>query len=352
MATLTPEDIADLVVAAQRELGKMRITEIATDLQEHVAMSRLLTKKRTTFDSGRAIQFNLLTEADENARNVGLFAVDNVNQKDGAKVGVVQWRHTTTGYAFDRRQVSMNRGDAKVVDFVKLKRFQQLIGLSSLMESNFWDGPTDANDKDTPWGLRNYWLVYNATAGFNGGNHTNFSGGPASVDCDVDARWKNYTFNYSNVTKTDLVRKWRKAAAMCGFRPPVRNVPIPAYGVGGRYGWYTTYDILGELEERLEDQNDNLGKDVASMDGQTVFRRVPVEWVPYLQQNQATADPIIGLDWSVFKVTFLRGEYMREDPPRIAPNQHNVMQSFLDCTYNFVCYDRRRLVLGAKATWH
>lgn len=351
MATLTAAEIADLVVTTQRDLGRMKLTEIATDLQAHIAMSRLMRRNKVGFQGGTAIQFNVLLNGDQNSRNVGLFDVDNVNQEDGLTTGNVPWRHTVSAYAFDRRQVSMNRGPAKVVDFVKTKRFQQLIGLAELMEANFWGEPESSTDDTTPFGLP-YWMVYNATEGFNGGNNTNFSSGPAGINRTTSPRWSNYTFNYTNVSKTDLVRKARRAAAFCRFLPPVVTRPVGDYATGHRYGYYTTYDILAEMEELLEAQNDRLGNDVASRDGLTLFRKVPVEWVPYLQDNQATPDPFIGLDWGVFKTIFLRGEYLREDPPEKAPNQHNVMQAFLDLTFNFTCYDCRRLFLGAKSSWH
>ena len=351
MATLTAEEITDLVNTTQRDLGRMKMTDLSTDLQEHVAMNNLMRKNRVSFNSGTAIQFNVLMNADNNARNVGLFDVDNVNQVDGVVTGNVPWRHSVAGYTFDRRQLLMNRTPARVLDFVKVKRYQQMVALVELMEQNFWGEPAASTDDETPFGLK-YWLVYNATAGFTGANNTNFTSGPAGISRTTYPRWKNYTGLYTNITKVDLVRAWRKAATLCAFKPAVTNINIASYNTGNKYGYYTNYDVIGPLEEALEDQNMSLGNDIASKDGMTMFRRIPVDFVPWLQDEESTADPVVGINWGVFKTVFLSGAYMTETPLKVNALSHNVMESFLDCTYNFICYDCRRNFALMKSTWH
>jgi hypothetical protein len=339
---LTAAQIADLVATTQKNLGKMKWTDLMHDLQEFHALPRILKKKKATFQSGTAIQYNVLTDHGDNARNVGLFSVDNVNQRDGMQQAEVPWRHTETSYGFDRRQISMNRSPSKIVDFVKEKRAMSMASLAEKLEENFWTGAVASTDTDTPFGIQ-YWITTNSSEGFNGGNHSGFASGPANLDCDTYGRWKNWTAQYAAVSKTDLIRKWRKAARFTKFKSPTSH---PDYNTGDKYGFYTNHDVLGTLEEQLETQNDNLGNDIASKDGNVLFHRIPVEWVPFLEDD--TTDPVYGINWGVFKPVFLKGEYLREDPPHKAPNQHNVMQAFTDLTYNVVCYDRRRLFVLYK----
>lgn len=351
MAVLQLDDITDIVNSTQKDLGPGKLVDLTTDLQYHTALAHLMKKHRVRFGSGRGIQWNILHNGDTNARNVGLMSVDNVNQEDGTGTATVPWRHSSTSTAVDEVQMLANNSPAKILDFVKVKRYQMWNGITELMEQNFWEEPESSTDDTTPFGLK-YWMVYNANEGFNGGNNSNFSSGPAGVNRDTYARWKNYTFNYTNVSKVDLVRKWRRAATMCAFRPSIANPPIGGYATGDRYGYYTNYDVIATLEECLEAQNDNLGNDVASKDGLLLFRRIPVEYVPYLQANEATADPVVGIDWGVFKLGVLRGRFLKQKPWGVAPNQHTVRQSFMDATYNYFCYDPRRCFLGAKSTWH
>lgn len=338
---LTAQEIADLITTTQRQLGRMRWTGLATDLQEHVAMRRILRKESVRFDSGTAIQFNVMVGHSNQARNTGLFNVDDVNVVDNMKNAWVPWRHSDTAYAFDRREISMNRRPSKIVDLVKTRRVQSMISLAELMESNFWGKPDDADDTETPYGI-DYWFVAAATEGFNGGNPAGFPSGPGNLSALTYPRWRNWTAQYADVSKPDLVRKMRKASRKCRFISPVEH---PDYNRGSRYTYETNLDVLMAMEELGEAQNDRLGRDVASMDGQVLFRRTPVEYVPKLDER--ADDPLYGINWGVFYPVFLRGEYMREDPPREAPNQHNVMEAFTDLTYNFIVRNRR---LGFKFT--
>ena len=351
MAVLHAGDIADLVVAAQKELGKGRLTDLASDLQYKVAMSRIMSKERVVIKGGREIQFNVLMNGDGNTRNAGLFDVDNLNQQDGLVTGSVPWRYTTTGYTWDLRQENIASGPAKLLDFVKTKRYQMMVGWAEKMEQNFWGEPASSTDTTTPFGIK-YWLVYNATEGFNGANNSNFSSGPAGINRTTYSRWKNHTFQYTTVDKDDFIDKCRSARWNCNYRPAVDNRPIPGYGAPDRYGQYTTWDVVRTLERELEAQNDNLGNDLSSKDGKTMLGGVTIEAVPYLQTNEATADPIVGIDWGVFRTALLNGWVMKESRPRLQGNSHNVMEAFMDTAANWVCYDCRRLFLGAKSTWH
>src|SRR5699024_10371082 len=94
------------------------------------------------------------------------------------------------------------------------------------------------------------------------------------------------------------------------------------------------------IETLEEDQNDRLGRDVASMDGHTIFQGVPLTYVPQLDSE--TNAPVYMIDWSTFKIKFLKGEYMREDPPAKAAGAHNVVQSFVNMTWNTQCTNRRK----------
>jgi hypothetical protein len=352
MADLHASDIADMANTGLRELGRGKITDISYDLQDHLALSQLLRKGRMTLGSGYEYQFNVLTEYDDNFRATGLFDVDNVNQKDGVQQGTVPWRYTVTGWTQDVRQGLMNAGSAKIIDFAKAKQQMMLVGQAIGMEEFFWGEPSSSTDVTSPFGIK-YWLVYNATAGFNGGNNSNFSGGPGGLDRDTYANWKNYTFNYTNISRTDLVRKIRTAMWNCNFRPAIKNAPLSGYGSGRvKWGMYTTYDVVQMMEEVAEAQNDALGKDIASMDGKVTLRGVPVQAVPYLQSNEATPDPVVGINWDQFKVVFQRGRYMLRGPVHVAPGQHNVVQQFIDNSLNFVCHNPRTCFLGAKSTWH
>ena len=343
-------DITDLVNSTLSKYGRNFLTDAMSELQRYVAAERLINKKRIVFDGGTDYKFNVITEADGNARAIGFFEVNDLDQVDGTVQGTVPWRFIETGAHYDVKQLSVNSGPERIFNFIKSKELQMWQGFWALVEEYFWDGPASSSDAKIPFGLLKYWFDYNATSGFNGGNHTNFSGGPAGIDCSTYARWKHFTAQYSAVTDTDLVRTMREAYVKTDFRG-IPNKPVKDYddGVGHNYGIYVTYSTLQGLEELVDSKNDNVKNELAKYDGAVVFRRTPVEYVPYLEENHSTSDPVIMLDWNDFKIAALSGEWMRQTPYMPSGTQHDVRQRFVNCSMNFVMRNRRKHALIAKS---
>ena len=117
------------------------------------------------------------------------------------------------------------------------------------------------------------------------------------------------------------------------------------------------------MEDIGEAQNENLGRDLASVeagagadigsvDMQLVFRRHPIIWVPQLDDTSvytAATNPVYAIDHSTFYPVVLKGDYLREGDAEKVPNQHNVFRVFVDLSYNYMCIDRRRNALFATA---
>jgi hypothetical protein len=191
----------------------------------------------------------------------------------------------------------MNRQPRRILDILKIRRIDAMISLTELMETAFWSFPTSTDDV-TPYGIA-YWIVkagMSTTGGFNGTLQSGYTtvGG---VNPTTYPRWRNWNCQYTVVSKDDLIRKWREAATKTDFTPPVDG--IPTFNTGDQYGFYSNYAVIGALEEVLEAQNDDLGEDVASMDGRAVFRRSPVNYVPKLDAD--TTGPVYGHELGHFQ---------------------------------------------------
>lgn len=343
MPGIAAENLGDLLVTTQRELGEPNFTEIATDLQDHVAMRVILKKNRVEFQSGTEIQWDIMVRHSNSAANVGLYASDNVNVVDGMIQARIPWRNTTTNYAIDRRELKMNRTPRRIVDLLKARRIMALIALAEKMETNWWGFPSAA-DPETPLGAP-YWITKAATEGFTGGTPSGYTS-VANVSVSTYPRWQNWAGPYTAVSKDDLIRKMREAATKTYFRPAVDGVPT--FNTGDSYSFYANYNVVGAMEEQAEAQNDNLGNDVASMDGRLMFRRAPVMYVPKLDAD--TTDPVYGINWGVFKIHPLRDEWMVATDIALTPGQHTVSSHHIDLTYNFACRDRRRNFVLSNGT--
>lgn len=340
---LLATQLNDLVATTLRNLGKPNFTEIASDLQNHTALRTLMQKNRVVLTSGVGVQWDVMVNHNGSASNVGLGASDNINIVDTMVQAQADWRNSTANYAIIGQEIDMNREPARIVDLIKERRLASMIAVAELMESNFWGPPVAASDTVTPWGV-NTWLVKNASTGFNGGAPSGYTS--IGLNPTTYPRWKNWTAQYTSVSKDDLVRKMREAATKTNFKPPVEG--IPTFNTGNVYGYYTNYSVIGAMEEILESQNENLGPDVASMDGKVIFRRGPMEWVPKLEAD--TTNPVYGINWGDFKTYVLSGWWGKETNVPVYPGQHTISAHFMDWTYQFIMKNRRGSFVIATGT--
>lgn len=333
---LTDSQIKDLMLGTLNELGRGRFTQIAQELQEYEVMSNLLKKEKVIFDSGKGIQRTIMTKVGGTFRHVGLHSQDEVNISDLLDKINITWKHGTAYWAWERREMLENRGKALIVNIIKPRRAAAMIDIAQGMEEAFFAAP-DPSDKLVPYGIK-YWIVKNSTLGFNGGNPTGF-GNCAGIDSDEVPAWKNYTGEYTDISKLDLVKKLRKAHRKTNWKSPVTIQDFRG-PMGQKRRLYVNEETLSDIEDLGEAQNENLGRDIASMDDQIVFKKHPIVWVPYLDDD--STNPVYMIDRSTFYPVILKGDYMRETEPEKAPKQHNTFVIYVDITYNYLCIDRRR----------
>lgn len=338
------ENVADFVADTLYDLGKPDWTDISSDLQQLVVMDELLVEDRVTIGSGVGMQFNALVNQSTAARNVGLAEPDNVTETDGMIQGRINFRNTQTSWMLIHQLVSMNREPAMIVDFVKQQRIMAQISLANLFERNFWMPPS-STDLKVPFGLP-YWVTKGSTKGFTSGMLTGYTA-IANISSTTYPRWQNWCAPYTTISRDDFVRQIREAAEKCNFKPQVKGIPSPNNGYKPRY--YSNYAVRQALQESMESQNDNLGRDVASMDGgDPMFRGIGVKYVPFLDAD--TTNPFYGLDLGWFWIAIARGEWMRETIIPFSPSSHNVSLGFTDCMWTPYTRNRRPHFVASNGT--
>ena len=340
---LRAQEIDDLVVGTLEDLGRDKIVQIAQNNQDYEIYSHWFKKGKVAFDGGTGIKRTLMAKLPTAARHIGLYATDDVKLEDLLTSMSIDWRHATTSWTYETREMMMNKGKARINNIIKPRREGAVLNLIEQIETKCWSLPALTNETD-PYGIP-YWVVYHATEGFTGAapsGHTTVAG----VNPTTYPTWKNWSANYTNVSKDDLITKMRKGQWSTKWKSPI-NIGEFRGDKGSRYRFYTEYDVLAAFETLGEAQNENLGRDLASMDGQMTFRRHPLIAVPEL--DGATGGPVYGIDHECFMAVCLEGDYLRESAPAVAPNQHNARQCFIDLTYNLLCLDRRRQMIFRTA---
>lgn len=341
MATVA--EILDLVNSTLNDLGPPRFEQIAQRLTDYEIMGRLLKKDRILVKSGKGIERRIMLDHSGAARHTEMYGTDQTNITDVLKLLNVPWRFAETHWLIERRENLMNLPPSELVDLLELRRVDSMISLTEELETKGWKAPTDSSDGLSPWGIA-YWVVKNTSEGFNGSNPSGFSD-TGGIDASVETRWKNWTAQYAAVSTSDLVRRMRRAGLRTDFKSPI-DIPDLRTGKGERFRIYMNTETILIFEEVAVAQNNQLGADVASMDGRTVFKKNPIIKVAELDAD--ATDPVYMIDTNTLYIVALKGDVLNDSGMKPLANSHNTLASFIDLTYNFVCIDRRRNAVISK----
>lgn len=338
------DQIDDAVLLTQENFVKKgAFLDLQTDLQDHVAVREMWQRRKKTFAGGRDWDFTAQMDHNHSARTVGLYETDGSSLHDTMKRGSVSVRHVNAHYLYDNREQAFQAGGHAIADLVYTRYAGMMVSLFELLEELLWGKPVDSSDTKTPYGIA-YWVTRSTVEGFNGGNPVGFADGRAGISSLEYPRWANWTAQYQAVSKTDLIRKMRRAHAKTKFRSPVSHA-VPDLGAM-RNGIYMGYETLAKFEEVAEDQNMNLGNDVASKDGRAMFKSSPLTYVPYLDDD--SGEPVYMLDWKWIAIGVLAGWENNLTKPYMVPNKHNVRRVDLDASLNMICTNLRRQAVIAK----
>lgn len=345
------KEIDDFVQATMdMMIKKGTFTNLLSDLNDYVAVRELMGRHKKLYQ-GEDWTFDIAISENNDGNGTAAFTklydTDSSKTVDVLKRGKVSPRFLTANFSYDLREKVLNSGSmVQRIDFIKEKGTLMYQSYFNLCESAFWGSPSGADDELTPYGIK-FWLLPATKAGTGSFEAVNPAAGwfRAGVDSATYKRWSNWSAQYAEVTPADLIKKMRYASRKTNFKSPLK-VGEPTIGKGR--GVYANTDTVVAMEEILEAQNMNLGNDLASKDGKTLFKSNPVVNVPYLDTD-ATA-PVYMIDWSTLGMGVLAGWDKHVSAPQPVANKHNVRAVFLDASMNFVCTNLRNQAVISKAS--
>jgi hypothetical protein len=356
MASITFEQMTDLVKATLPELGRKKFTDLTSDLREFVALKHIYNERENT--TGRALQWNALGSIDQTrARMVGLYQVDNYGASNVLIQASTPWRHHNWNWSIDVKEIAAQADPLDViVELEFLRKKESAIAFAFLMENQFWGALPATTDALSMYGVR-YWIVASSSQGFNGtlpGSYTSVAGiDPTATANPAYARWANYTDQFVNLTMDDFVMRLNRATLKTRWVPPVE---MPQYGnpTAEKYGYYTNDNVYLKLKRLSAERGDAANEDLAfayEPNSDVTYNRVRVYAVPALNgdtgtdtvgvANDATYCPFIGIDWSNFQYMVLKGRWNVETGARRSPLQHETMVNDVDGSGAFRCTNRR-----------
>ena len=352
------KDIEDMLTANYASLKKNEVIDISQELTEYIAMPYLMKVQGGVqmVSGGVGLEKTLMIQHGGRSKFIGEYDEDTVNVIDLLKRMKVDFTLLTDGVAHSQGEIEDNRGDERINNIFKPRRRAMYLRVAETMEEVFFDTP-DASDSLTPWGLK-YWIVKNSTTGFNGGYPSGFSK-IGNINLTEVPNFRNYTDQYTAISKADLILKMKRAHRRTKFKAPRKDAGFKGDAMPRKRVYLCNEDTLEGLETIAADQNENLGNDVAPKvagagkwglrsdgDGNVLFKSNPFVYAELL--NDDTSDPVYGLDMSTFNMLVKKGSNMDLGDFRVAPNQSRVFKAVLYHRYQSICTNRRNNFVISK----
>lgn len=352
---ISNSDLIDLQRTTLQNLPDLEF-EVALTNQTYETVNRWFKGDKKQVESGTFIERNIMLDTTGNAKHVRLFQKTPINVADAQNKLTAPWVQVQTHYSIERREALRNRAPSRYIDLLKGRRIDATVDLANLLEQRAWQTPNNQNDDLNPRGVP-YWVVKAPTGttqigGFVGQTIRFGDASTSTVRAGLDsslstnAKWRNWAFTYDAVN-ADFLKRLRKAFHATSFQTPSNAGDLEK--TNGDFRLYMGLDLLTEFEDLATKQNDNLGSDLGKYFGTVTFKGCPV-----IYQNQLDGDvdaPVYALNHKKFYPFVMDGDWMRESDPMMDVEQHNVMTTYIDGSYQFICLNvREGGFVGHKVT--
>ncbi len=331
------EDVADVVAGTLARLDKGHYQQIAQSLQEYMVVPKWLKKHKKQYSSGYKIKANQVFRSSSPARMSGFTDPIGNNIPDLLSSMEVPWKHADTYFVVVyQTDICMNSGPEEIVNIIKVRDADSYLSLAGTLEAQVFGTAPAVADETAIYGLK-YWLVQNATAGFNGGlpnDHTTVGG----VNITTNSTFKNYTATFPSITDRNFMPVVRTALRKINFKSP--SSPEQMRTFGENYTIYTNEEGLSGLEALADKRNDNPGRELLPFWNGVRVRGNECVRVPYLDAD--TNKPFYFVNHETFYPVVLKGDDMRQTVQKAWGDQINLTRTILQITLNILCIDRRR----------
>jgi hypothetical protein len=327
------------------KFDKNEWVDIAQELQNYTFASRLFKKNRNSEEGGKELEWKIQTEYTDNTRDTQPYDTDTFHIADAMTNAKVGWSWQTNNITWDVNEEEFQSGPTKIISVLKTRWHSMWMDYFGGMERRLWSKPASSSVSPTPpFGIP-YWIVKNATEGFSGGNPAGFTAGAGGVDAATYPGWKNWSAQYVEVSRLDLVKKIIHAVEKTHFKAPHNYAAL----ADGKPDWmlHTVYSVYSTLKEMQEPRNQNLGADIGYYSGKLVLNGIPIEWVPIISEGyelEDTSNPVYGIWWNKergFHYFYKEGQSQKLSGVKENAFKHTVRHQFLDNAGNFRMRNRR-----------
>lgn len=347
MPDITSTQAADALRLAHEEYNKGKLVDVSLTYQNYPGLDMMEKFSKTAKSGSPKVSWKINYAGNGNFRWTTDYEADQVNIPETLEDPEVEWTQFTLPMAYTVNEVAHNSGgDAgnKILDLVETRVRQKSTELVENLEPAVWGKPVNSSDVKTLKGIQ-YWIVPNATGGFNGGLPTGFTSVATLVPATYDW-WNNYTDTFGDFTRDEVITTIREAAYKANWRSQKFLKGSLGDMDGARQmAWYAGWNTVESIRKTLEGRNSNLSE--KEVDGDSVMiSGVTMTPTAYFDvaANVPQTSIIYGIDHGCLYFMYEAGRKNVASPPKEAPYNHNVIVSHFDSTLQLICTNRRRQI--------
>jgi hypothetical protein len=313
-----------------------------------------ILRKRKKMGSGERYTTNIQLDDATNGGAVGMFFVQDVSNIYDTDYKVIsEWKHYTNNVSYDLAQIDINKGDkVKEYDYIKSQKMAMYRKTADDIQQQFWSAPASASDVNKIFGPSS-WLTIgtnNSTGGFTGttGQYLDANAfNPGGIDASAHPKWASYYADHNGILNETLLDMLGDANRATDFEAPIEPNKVTGVeeGVPKKVVYYTTNNVIKQVEKIARNSDDRIGYDLGKYAGETLYKGIPFKYVQQLDTASTTqwgTDPIFAINFDVFYPVVLNNWYFRTDEGKNA-FAHNVCTEYVDLYWMTHCENRRNM---------
>jgi hypothetical protein len=344
---LNHSQIADFVELTLAKYMRGSWEDITPNYNDNEFVSRTFKNNQVPEDGGRRLEWKVQVDRTGNARLSGLYDEDRSTVKNIFKAAYTEWSKQTTNYSYDIDEHGFQGSMEEIIDLLEGKEHDMYSDWFDFMLEQIWSDPASEYDEFPILGYR-HWIQKNDSdaGGFTGANPAGWSTGRGSLSSTTYPNWKNWVDHFTDVTRTDFVRKVLEATKKTQFRTTHNFKEI---GKGPpdwcMYTGWTNWELLKELQES---RNENHGTELGWMDGNPIINGVAIYFCSALDGGvdgtgpaADSENPLYGINHRKMKWVFKRGRNQIRSKPLRNADSHTVFTVHVDNWGQMKCTNPR-----------
>jgi len=342
---ITAEQIPGLITETLSHYKDAPKVKLAQEYQRYLFVDEIFKEDTYDVQEGTKVEYRFMTDDNGQARHANYLEGRTINLRDTTLSGSAPWTLADNVIVWEIHQLEMNKGRAKVMDYMKKKYCQGYAELFRILEQRAVLAPDTSSDTRNPPGVQ-YWFpglpsgTTNYTGGFLGtttryNDGTTTTTSPGGINRINNPKARPWAANHNGMTYQTL-DAMRLALIFTNFTTP-RNLKEFYSPRNRKLRVLSSLSYAAEYERLLNMIGpDGRNKDLNPFFGNAITFR-GVEWCGIPTLENVALNPIYIIDFANFRPIVHSNWWLREDTVMRDRDQPHLFSRQIDCWYSYIC---------------